>query len=291
MSPITIPDQLKKLPLRYGLLQGKEPPATERGWETINNFPAGHPTLERWMSIGWNYSVICGFANLIVVDSDTDSFTTYMDSKAPKTFTVKTRRGKHWYYVCPGFDNLNLKDKVGEVRAKSRYVVGPNSIHPDTRQPYAVIFDYDVTTLSAEELNRLLKEWKAYEVKDISPFDDPFFVPTQCPDLPEDQFIQYLNALCPYKCILYQNLRSAPSHTARVAFVAWLNFLHYSLEEAYQLIDKLAEFARWEDRANMGYRHYQIRTVISRGYKPYSCDKMIKEGWCVGKKCQMFRRG
>lgn len=288
MPPISIPDQLKKLPLRYGLLQGKLPPATEAGWENKNNFTYDHPTLNNWLRVGWNYSVICGYGDLVVIDSDSDIFTKYMISNFPDTFTVKTRRGQHWYSICPQYDNLNLKDKVGEVRAKSRYVVGPNSIHPDSKQRYAVVRDVEVVTIPREEMDKILKGW-VVALPQSSAFDDPFFTPVQCPDLPEDTFIKYLDTLIPQKCILQQCLKTAPTHTARVALCAWLLFLKFTINEAYQTIDKLAEFARWDDRENEQYRHYQIRHVLSRGYKPFSCDKLAKEGWCVGSKCSLFK--
>jgi len=288
MPPIAIPDQLKKLPLRYGLLQGKLPPATEMGWEDKNNFTYDHPTLLNWLKVGWNYSVICGYANLVVIDSDFEVFTKYMDENFPETFTAKTRRGKHWYSICPGYDNLNLKNKVGEVKARRVYVVGPNSIHPESKQRYEVIKDVEVVTIAREEMDNILREW-VVALPQESAFDDPFFTPTQYSNLPDDAFIKYLDTLIPQKCILQQCLKSAPTHTARVALCAWLHFLKFNIDEAYKTIDKLAEFARWDDRENEQYRHYQIRHVMSRGYKPFSCDKLAREGWCIGGKCSLFK--
>jgi hypothetical protein len=288
-TPIIIPDELKKLPLRYGLLQGKLPPSTEVGWEYCNNFSHDSSTLLNWLKVGWNYSVLGGFGGATFVDSDDKIFTDYMDSKAPNTFTVKSRRGKHWYFIClKGYENRNLKNKVGEVRVKGRYVVGPGSIHPETKQPYEIINNTPIAVVTPEQLDNLLKDWIV-----ISPETtfDPFFVPSPPLELPQDDFIKYLNELIPQKCVLQQNLKTAPSHSARVAFGAWLNFLQMRLDEAQVIVDKLAEFAQWEDRQNVTTRHYQIRNVISKGYKPYSCLKLQKEGWCIGEKCPMFKSG
>lgn len=66
------------------------------------------------------------------------------------------------------------------------------------------------------------------------------------------------------------------------------NFLRMSLEDAIVYIDELSELAKWDDRENMQYRHHQIKSVYDRDYSLISCEKLAKEGWCIGETCDLY---
>ena len=85
-----------------------------------------------------NIGIACGPSGLLVVDEDRlDAFTEYADSigqTVPATFTVRTGKGRHFYFRAPdGLDLGNaeggLKGRGINIRGRGGYVVGPASTH------------------------------------------------------------------------------------------------------------------------------------------------------------------
>jgi len=108
----------------------------------------------------------------------------------------------------------------------------------------------------------------------------------------QDKFLQYLDSILTQKCVLNDLLTVHPEHETRVAFVAWLNFLHFSENDAVQLCDKLANVAQWDDKQNVDKRRYYVSQAIHRKYLSYSCRKLKEKGLkCVGVACPMYRKG
>mgnify|MGYP001561718381 CR=1 FL=1 len=106
--------------------------------------------------------------------------------------------------------------------------------------------------------------------------------------VPNDNFVEYLEGRFSQKCVLNENLKPTPPHHARVALVAWMRFLDFSIPEAKELTDRIADFAKWDDRANKDRRDYQVENVM-RSYQPFGCKRLKQEGWCVGEACDWFK--
>jgi hypothetical protein len=104
-----------------------------------------------------------------------------------------------------------------------------------------------------------------------------------------NDLVKYLDNILPQKCVLNEILSLNPIHDARVAYVCWLNYLQYSVQEALDLTDRVAEYANWEDKDNFNARKYYVKHSMGRGYVPYSCGRLQFKGMkCVGKNCPMW---
>jgi len=105
----------------------------------------------------------------------------------------------------------------------------------------------------------------------------------------QDKFLQYLDSILTQKCVLNDLLTVHPEHETRVAFVAWLVFLHFNEHDAISICDKLADVAQWDDKSNVEKRRYYVSHAIHRKYLTYSCRKLRDKGLkCVGTTCPMY---
>lgn len=94
------------------------------------------PTSEEllaWDASDCNVGIACGPSNILVLDGDSDDALAYIASlNLPDTPTVKTARGKHFYFGMPDTPVGNAV-KVGgrkmDLRGHGGYVVAPPSIH------------------------------------------------------------------------------------------------------------------------------------------------------------------
>jgi P4 family phage/plasmid primase-like protien len=156
----TIPEQLKNEKFRFVLINSREKTPFELEWNTKNNYTYDNPKLLEHLSRDGNYGVLCG-NGLIVVDSDTEKLDEKLQS-LPQTFTVKTSKGKHYYFFCKNceksFTILKNKKHYGEVQSTGKCVVGPNSIHP-SGIVYQVINDVPIVEVTFEQLKESLKSF------------------------------------------------------------------------------------------------------------------------------------
>lgn len=154
-----IPSQLHKQ--QFVLCQGKRP--IEKEWQK-----KGHTIqskeLQKHIYEGGNYGVLCGVNKLIVVDFDDQHTQEKVLPVLPDTFTVKSG-GKgliHAYYYTDNPETLRYDNEQGErvidIQGPRTQVIGPNSIHPDTRILYKVECDSPVMMISMRELKQILEK-------------------------------------------------------------------------------------------------------------------------------------
>lgn len=108
-----------------------------------------------------NYGVICGYADLIVIDSDTDELRQAVSIALPPTFRVRTGNdGTHDYYFCKDMKKkivLQKDDKhYGEVQSLGTQIVAPGSIHPSGKK-YEIVQDMDIVEITKEQLTFAIK--------------------------------------------------------------------------------------------------------------------------------------
>lgn len=89
-----------------------------------------------------NVGIVCGkiSKNLVVMDCDGERETEQFELTFPdltKTLTVKTARGKHFYFFTEDYTKTT-RAKGFEVRSDGCYVVAPPSLHPASGQRYMV---------------------------------------------------------------------------------------------------------------------------------------------------------
>ncbi len=177
---IAIPCQLSKHNgLKYVLLKNRNKIPIERDWQGRNNYSANSQKLQGHLAGGKNYGIACGYAGLIVFDSDNEDRLRELSvlEKLPKTFTVRTGGGgTHRYYFCPDlkqkiilFDPDQKDSKhhnkplhLGEIQCKGQQVVGPGSIHPNGNG-YEVIDDSEIATISKKLLLEAIAGLKTSE--------------------------------------------------------------------------------------------------------------------------------
>src|SRR5262245_48642347 len=112
----------------FPLLPNKKNPATPHGHlDATNNLEQ----IEKWWTKNPNYNIgiSCGPSNLTVLDFDTEKAHEEYGGRLPATFTVKTLRGRHYYFA--GKTRSTDLQVDGEVRSENCYVVGAGSTHPD----------------------------------------------------------------------------------------------------------------------------------------------------------------
>ena len=128
-----IPQQLHNNGFGFVKLKSRTKTPFEQDWQ---NNPHSHSDIKKWFDSGNNYGVLGGYGNLIVIDADTEEISGIVETKLPPTFTVKTGKGFHFYYLSRDIHKkivLKNGDKhYGEIIAKGSQVVAPGSIHPDT---------------------------------------------------------------------------------------------------------------------------------------------------------------
>lgn len=103
-------------------------------WTEYQSRLATPDEIAVWDAADFNVGVVCGsVSNLFVVDVDSEEGQTFYDSFAPPlTPTVRTSKGRHFYFRYPkGLRNrVRVGDVPLDVRGEGGFVVGPGSLHP-----------------------------------------------------------------------------------------------------------------------------------------------------------------
>jgi hypothetical protein len=105
-------------------------------WSTYQRIRPTNEEIALWDGGDYNAGVVCGsISGLLVLDVDGDEAQTLLDTlDLPRTPTVRTKRGRHYYFKLPEGDfrnSVRVADVPLDVRAEGGYVVGPGSTHPD----------------------------------------------------------------------------------------------------------------------------------------------------------------
>jgi len=86
--------------------------------------------LDRTIGPTYNVGLVTGeVSNLVVVDADTPRQVSWCHIMLPKTVTVQTGRGVHFYYQANIPCTRNQRTTNFDVRGEGGYVVGPGSTH------------------------------------------------------------------------------------------------------------------------------------------------------------------
>ena len=164
-----IPWQLQNEALGFVKLRGRTKNPFEKEWQ---NNPYSFQQIQSWFDDGNNYGVQGGWGGLIIIDADIPEIAQLVEAHLPVTFTVKSRRGFHYYYFCDGIDKKICFKKdtsvkgdphIGEIITKNFQAVGPGSIHPDTGKMYEVFKDIEIATVTKEEVFSVLIEYIPYD--------------------------------------------------------------------------------------------------------------------------------
>jgi len=140
------------------LPRGKKTPSM--AWKGYQQTRPSAEEIEDWQGTISNVAIVTGrISNLVVVDVDSPEAQALIDKfELPKTPTVLTSRGRHYFFKHPA---VEIKNKVRlmevelDIRGEGGYVVGPGSKHPDgTIYQWEVSpQDYDIAELPTKLLN------------------------------------------------------------------------------------------------------------------------------------------
>ena len=159
-----IPQQLQKDSFGFVKLKTRSKIPFEQEWQ---NKAYSFLDIQEWIDHGNNYGVLGGYGDIIIVDADTEEIGVIIRESFPKTFTVKTRRGFHYYFICKDIQKkIVLKkgdDHYGEIISKGSQVVAPGSVHPDNGNLYDVFNDVDIAEVSREQIYAGLMEYIPFD--------------------------------------------------------------------------------------------------------------------------------
>jgi putative DNA primase/helicase len=172
---IQIPSQLKNKEFKFIKIKQKGKSPIEKDWTTTNNYDFDDPKLIEHLSTDNNYGVVCGYANLIVIDFDDESLQNEIANKLPKTFTVKSGGGLlHKYYICDeepkSFKILDeVNNTLADIQGKNKQIIGPGSIHPNGNT-YEITDVSEISHITYKEIKEAFKDYLKPEIE-ITPKD------------------------------------------------------------------------------------------------------------------------
>jgi putative DNA primase/helicase len=183
-----IPRQLRHKGFYFVKLKGKSKIPLEKNWQ---NKRLSFHEIEDHLRRGNNYGVLGGSNGLIVVDADSDTISEIVLKNLPETFTVKTRKGFHYYYFCEDLESKMVLRKgdqhFGDIIAKGSQVVGPNSIHPESKQRYTIENNNEIKSISKKDLLKTFSDFlceggekndpiSSSVVEIIQKYGDPYYL-------------------------------------------------------------------------------------------------------------------
>lgn len=117
---------------------------------------------------GGNYGVIAGYGGLRILDIDNKELAEELIKKL-NTFAVKTCGGTYHFYFLSDYETShNLKEGLGEYRAKGQMVVGCGSYAIDEKKGhkgyYTIAQDLPIKELNETEIKELLKPYLKEEI-------------------------------------------------------------------------------------------------------------------------------
>lgn len=164
-----VPRQLQNKVFGFVKLLGKTKKPFEGDWPKK---PYSFKEIQKWLDLGNNYGVQGGYGGLTILDADTPEITDIAETRFPPTFTVKSSKGFHYYFLCDGIEKkivlqkdtaVKKDDHFGEIIASRSQVVGPGSVHPDTGRTYEIVKDVEIARISRENLLSELIEYIPHE--------------------------------------------------------------------------------------------------------------------------------
>jgi len=169
---IEIPIKLHNPKFRFIPIQKNSKIPIEKNWQTTNNYDFRKIT-DKILFLD-SYGVAGGYDNLYIVDFDDQDTQDKIIKQIPETYSVKSGGNEllHLYFkdsdVPKSFKVIDKGRTLLDVQGKGKYVIGPNSIHADTKRKYEVVNDVPITEFPIAKLKEILKESGLLNNKEIN---------------------------------------------------------------------------------------------------------------------------
>jgi hypothetical protein len=246
---ITIPKRFSSYPdMRLIKLGYHSKNPIEKKWTTEKNYPPDSEEILNHIKKGYNYGVATGFGNIIVLDWD-DMKIRRSFLKVLPTDTFQTMTGSkksHHYHSTDIPDNFSITigdHHILDVRGKGGQVVGPSSIHPDTKKPYKIALDLPFAFIKMEDLKKIIKE-QGYEIKETSYLDRKnkrYLATIKASEIDHEKIIQIL--------VPYWKIADHRRNDLMLAITGWLAMNGVSKEDGEYIMNEIVQ------RTGIGYDH------------------------------------
>ena len=168
---ISIPKQLQQPEFRFIILLRADKHPLEK-WKE-KQYAFDDPILLKHLDLGYNYGVVGGPGNLLIIESDYSIIDEkFVGHDSLETFSVRSpgHFGLHRYYISNDkIENSKLKNEkykddtgtltdLGQIQAEGRYVVGPGCIHTNGK-PYDIVNDIDIKEITKPTIEYILGEF------------------------------------------------------------------------------------------------------------------------------------
>lgn len=193
----------------------------EKNWVEDNH---SWDEIKLWIKKGNNFGVVCGYGDLIVIDSDEPELASAVDKDLSDTFRIKTGGGgTHDYYFCSDIKKkiiLQNGKHYGEVQSYGTQVVGAGSLHPSGNK-YEIIKDVPIKEISYKQLIKCVKPFmkqvskeEDYAISEIKDYGES--------DINNIKITEVLN-LSKYKKQSGEYFGANPWHGSSTGMNFWIN--------------------------------------------------------------------
>lgn len=160
---VSIPCNLQRSEFRFIPIKPRGKTPIEKHWPSVNNYRYDDDKFLCFLGKGYNYGVLGGYGDLVILDFDDPDLFKKNESKLPRTLISKTFRGYHVYGKNPALESRKFLDDnkkpLIEIQAKGKFVVGPNSIH-EKGIIYQVYRDNDISNISDDCISSIVPKNK-----------------------------------------------------------------------------------------------------------------------------------
>lgn len=164
---IIIPKQLKEENYRFcPLIKG-----TKRSYTSHDkqNYSHNNKDFLNLLKLGYNYGVLTGYNNLLVIDVDNNTILKEIkELNLPPTFTIlsATKKKPHFYYKTKSLKRT-LRFNGLDLLGLGSYVVGSSCLIENNNLilKYTISNDFPITFLSEDEYNKIVSIGQKYKIK------------------------------------------------------------------------------------------------------------------------------
>lgn len=148
--------------------KGKNPIIDE--WQ-LTDYKHDDLKILQHLNSGANLGILCKEGIPTIIDFDNEEIEKEIAPKLPKTFTIKSGRGRmHKYYFCKNSENKAMEGC--DILSNKKQAIIPPSTHPNGNE-YSVLDNSPIATIDFDEVKaHFFKYWKQKEMPNTTRYTD-----------------------------------------------------------------------------------------------------------------------